>query len=124
MRLVLVLAALMLTPLASAVVPAPVPVAAAGFNFVSPALVVPAGTTVMWVGAALPHTVTTAADLNAALAGAGNDETNSDADPDTFHAAFSTGETFSHTFDTPGTYTYHCEIHFRLGMVGTIVVTG
>jgi len=36
--------------------------------------------------------------------------------------AFSPGETFSETFDTPGEYTYYCEPHRGAGMVGTIVV--
>lgn len=36
--------------------------------------------------------------------------------------AFSPGETFSATFDTPGEYTYYCEPHRGAGMVGTIVV--
>ena len=36
--------------------------------------------------------------------------------------AFSPGETFSETFDTPGEYTYYCEPHRGAGMVGTIIV--
>lgn len=32
----------------------------------------------------------------------------------------STGQTYSHTFTTPGTYTYHCSVH--LSMKGTIIV--
>jgi plastocyanin len=34
------------------------------------------------------------------------------------------GQTFSHTFDTPGTYKYFCTPHEAAGMVGTITVTG
>ena len=30
--------------------------------------------------------------------------------------------TFSHTFNTPGTYQYHCDLHFAMGMTGTITV--
>ncbi len=36
--------------------------------------------------------------------------------------AFSPGESFSATFDTPGEYTYYCEPHRGAGMVGSIVV--
>ncbi len=36
--------------------------------------------------------------------------------------AFSPGETFSATFDTPGEYTFYCEPHRGAGMVGTITV--
>jgi plastocyanin len=34
------------------------------------------------------------------------------------------GETFQHTFDTPGTYEYFCTPHEAAGMVGSITVTG
>lgn len=30
--------------------------------------------------------------------------------------------TFSKTFNTPGTYTYHCQTHGTMGMTGTITV--
>jgi len=30
--------------------------------------------------------------------------------------------TFTFTFDTPGTYEYHCDFHFSMGMTGTITV--
>lgn len=39
------------------------------------------------------------------------------------------GQTFKHTFNAPGTYTYHCKPHAGVqdgnytGMVGTVVVT-
>ena len=29
---------------------------------------------------------------------------------------------FSKTFNTPGTYTYHCQVHGTMGMTGTITV--
>lgn len=104
---------LALAPLATAALPANAPVVAAGFSFVSPALVVPAGTTVEFVGAALPHTVTSAADLNAAAAGNANGA---------YRIDLPMGASGTHTFGTPGTYAYFCELHYRLGMVGTIVV--
>ncbi len=34
------------------------------------------------------------------------------------------GQTFQHTFDTPGTYKYFCTPHEAAGMLGTINVTG
>ncbi len=33
------------------------------------------------------------------------------------------GETWSYTFETPGTYPYFCVPHERAGMVGTVVVS-
>lgn len=102
---------------------ATVPVAAAGFSYVSPLLVVPVGSTVTWMGALLPHTVTTDASPQDALAGTPNDATNSDGNPDTWNAALPQGGSFSHTFANAGTFTYHCELHSTFGMVGVVVVT-
>ncbi|HET6403807.1 MAG TPA: plastocyanin/azurin family copper-binding protein [Candidatus Thermoplasmatota archaeon] len=121
MRPALLLAVLLALPAATAL-PAAVPVLAAGQSFASPALVVPAGTTVEWVGVALPHSVTTASDVAAAAAGRANDRANADADPDTFHMDLPQGARASHTFTTPGTYAYFCELHVRLGMVGVVTV--
>ena len=36
--------------------------------------------------------------------------------------AFAPGESFTATFDEPGTYSYYCEPHRGAGMSGTIVV--
>ncbi len=36
--------------------------------------------------------------------------------------SFPRGQTFSYTFDKPGTYQYLCRQHLLNGMVGTIVV--
>lgn len=35
----------------------------------------------------------------------------------------SKGETYSHTFETAGTYTYVCVPHINVGMVGDVIVT-
>src|SRR5215213_9449517 len=73
------------------------------FAFQPASLEVPAGTTVTWTNSgAATHTVT--ADNGAFDSG-----------------RLASGATFSQTFDTAGTFTYHCEIHPQ--MTGTIVVT-
>lgn len=118
MRPVILLALLLVVPLASAALPAPVPVVASGFHFLPPALVIPAGTTVSWINGALPHTVTTSDDVVKAATGVANDRANSDGNPDTFHGI----PPMSHRFDNPGTFSYFCELHFRLGMIGTVTV--
>lgn len=77
-------------------------IAIEGFAFGPAELTVPAGTTVTWTNNdGAPHTVT--------------------ADDGSFGSEnLATGDTFSFTFDTPGTYTYHCEIH--PSMTATITV--
>ncbi|GAC1318210.1 MAG: hypothetical protein NVSMB28_06790 [Collimonas sp.] len=74
------------------------------FSFSPQTLTVPAGTTVTWVNHdEEPHTVT------------------SDASPRVFNSPpRDTGEQFSFTFATPGTYKYFCAIHPH--MVGIVVV--
>jgi amicyanin len=71
----------------------------------SPAhLEIPAGSTVTWINqSAVPHTVTFGQE---GLEDSG---------------MLMTGQTFSQTFATPGTYAYHCDPH--PWMTGTIVVT-
>jgi outer membrane protein assembly factor BamB len=83
--------------------PAGVTVAIVGFDFDPADLEIAADTTVTWTNEDdAPHTVT-----------ADNGEFDSD--------KLDQGNTFSFTFDEPGTYPYHCDIHPR--MQGTIVVT-
>jgi plastocyanin len=73
------------------------------FAFQPASLEVPAGTTVTWTNSgAAPHTVT--ADNGAFDSG-----------------RLAPGASFSQTFGTAGTFTYHCEIHPQ--MTGSIVVT-
>jgi plastocyanin len=73
------------------------------FAFQPASIEVPAGSTVTWTNSgAAAHTVT--ADNGAFDSG-----------------QLEPGASFSQTFTTPGTYTYHCEIHPR--MTGTVVVT-
>jgi len=90
-----------------------------GNRFVPPTLTVAAGTPVHWVVVGQAHTVTSN----------GNPDANVECTP---HSAenFSSGEmdpgdpntsTFDHTFNTTGSFSYHCEIH-GCGMKGTINV--
>lgn len=77
------------------------------FSFRPGSLTVKAGTTVTWRNAEdSPHTVT--------------------ADDGSFASGtLSLGDSFSFTFDQPGTYDYYCEFHGasgHTGMSGTIVV--
>ena len=73
------------------------------FAFQPASIEVPAGSTVTWTNTgAATHTVT--------------------ADDGAFDSGqLKPGTNFSQTFTTPGTYTYHCEIHPQ--MTGTVVVT-
>ena len=78
-------------------------------EFQAEELTIPAGTTVTWThNGSLPHTVT--------------------ADDGAFDSGtLQTGDTFQHTFNEPGSYPYHCELHGAAGgtgMAGVIVVEG
>ena len=93
-------------PTATPPAPPPTPVGATvtmGNDFFSPAsLGVRAGTTVTWTNKGSTHTVTSNTGVW---------------DSGTMRA----GQSFSFTFQNPGTYAYNCIFHG--GMVGTIVVT-
>jgi len=74
-----------------------------GFAFQPSALTVKAGTTVTWVNQdSAAHTV---------VSDSGGEISSQD---------IPNGQSYSHTFNTAGTYTYHCGIH--PSMKGTIVV--
>lgn len=77
-----------------------------GLAFSPSTLTISAGTTVVWRnGAAVFHTITP------------------DGHSEWSRATLSqSGETFSHTFNTPGTYRYYCEPHRSSGMTGVITV--
>lgn len=68
-------------------------------------LTVPVGTTVVWVNKG--------ADWHSVAAFDGSFES----------AQLATGESFSYTFTTPGTYNFICKHHGRQGMIGQIIVT-
>jgi plastocyanin len=77
-------------------------IAIEGFAFGPADITIPVGTTVTWTNNdGAPHTAT--------------------ADDGSFDSGnLSTGDSFSFTFDTPGTYTYHCNVHPN--MTATITV--
>jgi plastocyanin len=78
-------------------------------NFFDPAnITVEPGTTVTWVQSGNnPHTTTSYDGLwDSGMLPGGS------------------GQTFSFTFDEPGTYDYFCIPHENLGMVGTVTVSG
>jgi plastocyanin len=74
------------------------------FKFGPATLRVPVGTKVVWTNDDEdPHTVTSAADPRLLMS-----------------PALDTGQSFSFTFDKPGTYRYFCSIHPH--MLGTVIV--
>src|SRR5215208_6813003 len=78
-------------------------------NFFEPAnITVEPGTTVTWVQSGNNSHTTTSYDglWDSGLLPGGS------------------GQTFSFTFNTPGTYRYFCRPHEAVGMVGTVTVTG
>jgi plastocyanin len=89
-------------------------------HFVPSSLTVPRGATVTWKNTGqVPHTVTadpTKAVKPADVSLPGGVQPWGSVDIDG-------GQTFSHTFDVPGTYRYICIPHEALGMLGTITVT-
>src|SRR5688572_12928765 len=100
--------ALLLTVFAMAALPARAQsqsVNIAGLAFAPSAVTVTQGSTVTWTNndAGIPHTVT--------------------ADGGAFDSGnMTTGQTFSQTFNTAGTFAYHCNVHPQ--MTGTVTVTG
>ncbi|USZ70411.1 halocyanin domain-containing protein [Natronosalvus halobius] len=77
-----------------------------GFAYEPAAIVVDSGTTVVWewTGAGGSHDV---------IAEDGSFESEMYGDE---------GETFEHTFDETGTFTYYCSPHISMGMKGAVVV--
>jgi FtsP/CotA-like multicopper oxidase with cupredoxin domain len=74
-------------------------------RFVPASFEIPAGTTVTWVN--------DGANMHSVAAYDGSFDSGS----------LDTGESFSHRFDTPGTFQFLCEHHALQGMLGKVVVT-
>ena len=73
------------------------------FMFTPMTLTVPQGATVQWINLDdVPHTVV-------------------EKDKKWRSAALDTNDTYSHTFDQPGTYEYYCTLHPK--MVAKVIVT-
>ena len=90
------------TPTATATAPAKVTID--NFSFTPAEIVVPVGTRVTWTNNDdIPHTVTDAADPRA-----------------TKSPPLDTNESYSRSFNKPGTYRYFCSLHPH--MQGTVVV--
>jgi plastocyanin len=90
-------------------------------RFEPASLTVPRGSTVTWTNTgAVEHTAT---DDPSKAVTASNAALPSGAQP-WDSGTVAAGQSFSHTFDTPGTYKYFCIPHEAAGMVATIVVTG
>jgi plastocyanin len=90
-------------------------------KFEPASLTVAKGTTVTWRnGSQMLHTVTDdpskASNKADAALPSGAEAWDS--------GGINAGQTFTHTFDVPGTYKYFCIPHESAGMTGTIIVTG
>jgi plastocyanin len=94
-----------------------------GLNFSPEELTVSVGTTVTWSFEAPSHNVcawpemSTEVSIPDSAEGFGTMEQGGNA-----MALVDQGETFEHTFETPGEYTYVCVPHTSSGMIGTVVV--
>jgi len=89
-------------------------------EFQPAAITVARGTTVQWVNTGvMPHTVTD----DPSKAAKPSDAALPSGAPAWDSGQLNGGQSFSHTFDTPGDYTYFCIPHESLGMVGHITVT-
>jgi plastocyanin len=107
-------------PQATSAVPAMVTMTDA-LRFEPAAITVPKGTTVTWHNAS--STVHTVTDDRSKASNAADSALPSGAQAwDSGDIA--PGQSFKHTFDTPGTYKYFCKPHEVAGMLGTVVVTG
>lgn len=83
------------------------------------------GQTVTWVNASsMPHTATDDASKNPVAAAFPEYAQLPEGAEPWDSGILQPGESFSHTFTVPGTYSYFCIPHVMSGMLGTIEVTG
>lgn len=79
----------------------------ANFAYTPASVTIAAGESVLWTMGSDPEQHTVTPDVAGAFTGSG---------------ILGSGQTFQVTFETPGTYPYHCQLHPF--MKGTVVVTG
>ena len=85
-----------------------------GFAFAPESVTIAVGDTVEWRWVGSNHNVT------ADSVPAGSDWTGTPGAPDRL---FETGYTYQHTFEVAGEYSYYCDPHQSVGMVGSVTVT-
>jgi plastocyanin len=86
-------------------------------------VVIPVGTTVRWINdSPMPHTATGDPEQNPLAATNPDYVTLPDGAEPWGSALLQPGETYEHTFSTPGEYRYICIPHVMSGMHGTIQV--
>jgi plastocyanin len=89
-------------------------------------ITVAVGDTVTWDNASSEqHTVTAVEDSlpdGSDYFASGGASTEDEAGDDLSTSFVGPGESYSHTFETPGTYRYYCIPHREAGMAGTVVV--
>lgn len=96
------------------------------FGFDPKRLTVSAGTRVKWANDSdVGHTVTAYEDRipsDATYFASGGFNSEKAARNDVSSGMLASGDTYEHTFETPGTYEYVCIPHESSGMTGTVVV--
>lgn len=98
--------------------------------YVPDTVTIQAGDTVVWENTSVRrHTVTATSQAalpdGAAFFASGGYDSYQEAEEawlDDFGGRIDTNETYSHTFETPGTYSYVCIPHVDGGMAGTVIV--
>jgi plastocyanin len=93
-------------------------VSISNFSFMPSSITIAQGDTVKWTwaGPDTNHSVT--ADSGQA------DSWDSDPTGTAFTINHTTGDTFSHTFNTTGTFTYHCKVHSSMTGKVTVILPG
>ena len=96
------------------------------FDFDPKRVTISVGTTVKWTNDSdVGHTVTAydgRIPTNAAYFASGGFDSEKAARNDVSGGLLTSGETYEHTFETPGTYEYLCIPHESSGMTGTVAV--